>query len=431
MNWDVLVVGAGPAGLAAATRLKEQGLGQVLVIDRERIAGGIPRHCHHTGFGWLDLRRFLSGPAYAQTHCDRATRRNATLWTECTAVGWKNVGNQKVVSTTSPQGIREVSAKAVLLATGCRERPRSARLIPGSRPPQIFTTGSLQRWVHGGHRPPGSTAVVIGAEHVSYSAVLTLREAGVSIAGLVTSLPQTQTYSPAHWWIASRGKTPLFVDSHVTRILGKSRVSGIEITSSDCQRIIHCDCVVFTGDWIPDNEFCREARIKLDPTTKGPDVDEELRTSTDGVFAAGNLLRGAERADIAALEGRHAAESILRFLRYHSEPRDETSGNGHTGTLRIHIQEPILWVTPSLLTPKGENPPRNRLVFRASRFLRQGKIVITQNNQILVSQTFAKLVPNRSYSLKNCAWIKKLTPSGHIEMKFQEYTGETNYPRHE
>ena len=173
---DALVVGAGPAGLAAATALRAGGAGHVMVLDREDEAGGTPRLCEHTGFGLRDLRRVLSGPAYARRWVERAAASGVDIRTRSMVTAWAGPVRAEV---TGPDGLLEVDARAVVLATGARERPRAARLVPGTRPSGIFTTGQLQQWVHRQRLPLAGRALIVGAEHVSYSAVLTLREAGV------------------------------------------------------------------------------------------------------------------------------------------------------------------------------------------------------------------------------------------------------------
>ena len=170
---DVLIVGAGPAGLSTAIELKKQGIKNVLVVDREPEAGGMPRMCHHTGFGRADLWRMYSGPRYAQYYRELAERHDVEIQTSTTILGWKDLARGKrennsfKLAFTSPSGFGEIEAQTVLLATGVRERPRAARMIPGTRPQGVFTTGSLQRFVYQEHLPVGKRAVIIGAELVS------------------------------------------------------------------------------------------------------------------------------------------------------------------------------------------------------------------------------------------------------------------------
>ena len=224
---DVLIVGAGPAGLAAALELRRLGVARVLVIDREEHAGGVPRHAAHTGFGLRDLHRLLTGPQYAARYVRLAESAGIELRTSTTVTGW---AAPTTLSLTSPNGIEEVSAKAIMLATGCRERPRTARLVPGTRPQGIFTTGALQQFVYLHHQSVGRRAVVVGAEHVSFSAVLTLAHGGAATVAMVTEHPRDQTYAPFRWITATRLRVPILTSTRVTQILGRRRVEAVEVT---------------------------------------------------------------------------------------------------------------------------------------------------------------------------------------------------------
>ncbi len=190
---DVLIVGAGPAGISAALELKRLGVADITVVDREPEGGGIPRLCHHVGFGIQDMHRIYSGPAYARRYVKQAGESSITIRTSTTITGWQE---DKTLTYSSRDGLGTIEANAVLLATGCRERPRSARLIPGRRMQGVFTTGSLQRFVDEHKLPVGKRSLIVGAELVSLSALITLAGAGVDVAMMVTSLPQHQIYFP-------------------------------------------------------------------------------------------------------------------------------------------------------------------------------------------------------------------------------------------
>lgn len=409
---DVLVIGAGPAGLAAAAELAKHAT--VVVVDREVEAGGVPRHCFHTGFGWLDLKRVFDGPAYARRRVDLALAAGAGIQTETTVLDW---GDGNIVRTTSPGNVASISARAIVIATGCRERPRAARLVAGDRPAGVFTTGSLQQLVHLEHAKPGRRAVVVGAEHVSFSAVQTLREAGCETVAMVTPHPQHQSYAPFAWWTA-RFAAPLLARTELVAIHGKRRVEAVTVRDLDvagtpgvdaCRepgnrdscREIACDTVVFTGDWIPDHELARLGGIEIDRGTKGPAVDASLRTSRHGVFAAGNVLHGAEMADVAALEGSAVAASVRAFL-----------GGATWRDARVPIvaEPPIVWVAPNRIAG-AEAPPREHFVFRVATFLRDSHVVIEQAGQVLREVRFPSLIPNRWYHLP-VDWIVRVDRDG-------------------
>src|SRR3954453_9559433 len=183
-----VVVGGGPSGLAAAIELRELGISPVTVIEREREAGGIPRHSDHTGFGVRDLRKAMSGPRYAAHYRDLAEGAAVEVLTETMVTEWEG----GLLKLTGPRGRWEIEPPAVVLATGCRERPRSARLVPGSRPAGGMTTAPLQQLVHLRGEKVGRRAVIVGAEHVSFSAVATLAHGGASVARPVTEVPTHQ-----------------------------------------------------------------------------------------------------------------------------------------------------------------------------------------------------------------------------------------------
>ncbi len=313
---DVLIIGAGPAGLSAAIELKKQGIKNILVVDREPETGGMPRFCHHTGFGREDLWRMWSGPKYAKYYRDLANKMDVEVRTSTTILGWN--GSSKL-NFTSPSGIGEIEAHVILLATGVRERPRSARMIPGARPQGIYTTGSLQRFVYQEHLPVGKRAVIVGAELVSLSALMTLIHANVKCAMMVTEEARHQIEFPyvmMKWAIANIvTRTPIITNAKVTNIFGRKRVEGIELTHKNGQtELVECDTVIFTSNWIPEHELARLGGLQINPVTRGPVIDENFHSSVKGIFAAGNLLRGVETADHCAIEGRRAAQSIAKFI---------------------------------------------------------------------------------------------------------------------
>src|SRR5215204_3991343 len=285
----VVVVGAGPAGLAAAIELRRRGVAPVVVLEREPEAGGIPRHAAHQGFGLRDLRRPLSGPAYARRYLELARAAGVELLTETMVTGWAGPG--LTLELTGPGGRSSLAPGAVVLATGCRERPRSARLVPGSRPAGVMTTAMLQQLVYLQGRSPGSRALVVGAEHVSFSAIATLAHGGARTIALTTELPRHQSLAAFRLGALARYRVPVWTRSRVSAIRGRERVDEVELTDLDggAVRTVACDTVVFSADWIPDHELAVLAGLELDRGTRGPVVDAELRTSRPGVFAAGNV----------------------------------------------------------------------------------------------------------------------------------------------
>jgi thioredoxin reductase len=414
MKADVVVVGGGPAGLAAAIELRRIGVDRVLVTDREGEAGGVPRHCAHSGFGIRDLRRLMTGPAYARHYARAAADAGVEVrcGTTVTALGQEppqdSPGQEAAPQTlravlTSPAGIARVTASAVLLATGCRERPRSARLVPGDRPAGVMTTGELQQRVYlTGERVAGR-AVIIGAEHVSFSALLTLTHAGAQVTGLVTDQPRHQSFSLFRLVAALRWRTPVWTSTVVSRIIGKQNVSAIELRDQRTgeTRRVDCETVVFTGDWIPDHELARLTGAHMDPGSRGPLVDTALRTSVPRLFAAGNLVHPAETADVAALAGRHAARWIAAALRGVGWP-DTRPG------VPVLVSGPLAWIAPAMVGGDLVPPPLGRFLVRGTDF-RRGQIEVRQGDRLLGTDRI-RLVPGRNTGLTG-AWVPRVDPA--------------------
>ena len=402
----VAIVGGGPAGLAAAVELRRRGVGDVVVIEREAEPGGIPRHARHQGFGLRDLRRPLSGPAYARRHADLARGAGVDLLTETMATGWaqKDEGAPGALELTSPGGRSTLAGAAVVLATGCRERPRSARLVPGSRPAGVMTTGMLQQLVYLEGRPAGKRAVIVGAEHVSFSAVLTLAHGGARALGLATELARHQTLAAFRLGARARYGVPLWTRTRLGEIRGRPRVEEVELTDLDSgrRRRLPCDTVIFSADWIPDHELAVSAGVELDEQTRGPAIDPGLHSSRSGVFAAGNVLHGAEQADVAALSGRHVAASVVRYL---------SNGDWPARRVPLICEPPLGWVAPNVLTAAGSAPARGHFALRAHEHLRAPRVRAIQDGRVLASARLPRLMPGRSARL-SADWTARVDAEG-------------------
>ncbi|MFM7685957.1 MAG: NAD(P)/FAD-dependent oxidoreductase [Actinomycetota bacterium] len=373
---DVVVVGAGPAGLSAAIELRRRGVGSVVVHEREQQAGGIPRHTDHLGYGMRDLHRVTTGPRYAASLVRRAERAGVEIRTGSTITS-----------------LDRIDAGAVVLATGVRERPRSARLVPGDRPTGVLTTGALQQFVTLHHQQVGRRAAVVGAEHVSFSAVLTLQHAGCEVAAMVTPLPRHQTYRPLWLATAGRHRVPVRAGVDVAEVVGRGRVEAVVLT--DGSRI-DCDTVVFTGDWVPDHELARTGGLAMLPGARSPVVDAALHTDRRGVFAIGNLVHPAETADVCALDGRHVAAAVLDWLTLQRWP-------DHVPP--ITTQAPIRWASH---TARG-------ITLRVDRFV-TGRLRVSAGSRTLWTGRRRSFVPNRSITITDHAARATTGETLHVEL---------------
>jgi len=368
----VLVVGGGPSGLAAATGLAASG--EVVVLERESQVGGIPRHSDHTGYGLRDFKRVMKGPAYARSWRQRALHAGAEVVESAMATDW---ADERTLWVTSPMGRYRLSADAIVLATGARERPRPARRIPGDRPAGVLTTGQLQNLVHVQHREVGRRAVVVGAELVSWSAVLTLREAGCRTVAMTTRYEKSESY--AAFRLAGRLalRAPVRARTEVVRIDGRQQVEAVVVRHLDTgnENRIECDTVVMTGEWIPDNELARSAGIELDLSTLGPAVDSALRTDAPGVFAVGNIVHPVDTADVASLDGTHVVPGVVDWLE---------KGTAREG-VRVTTDASLRWVTPQYVVPGGAAPARNRLLAWCDEFVSFPVVEVRQDGAVVSS----------------------------------------------
>jgi thioredoxin reductase len=303
---DVAIVGGGPSGLSAARALKDGGVKDVVVIEREQEAGGIPRHCGHTGYGLREFRRLMTGPAYARRLVAEA--RDVEIRTGTTVL---SLGPEGHIDLVGPRGRETLHAGRVLVAVGARETPRSARLIAGARPWGVMNTGTLQHFAYLTRIRPFRRAVIVGTELVSFSALLTLRHAGIDAVAMIEEGPRIVARRPGDWVARLLFDVPVLVATRVVSVEGGATVTGIVLERGGEQFRLPCDGIVVSGRFTPETALLKGGPIALDGGTRGPAVDQHWRTTDPRVFAAGNLLHPIETAGVAWAEGRAAAAAIL------------------------------------------------------------------------------------------------------------------------
>jgi NADPH-dependent 2,4-dienoyl-CoA reductase/sulfur reductase-like enzyme len=341
---DVAIVGAGPAGLAAAERLARAGA-RVVVLDREASPGGIPRHCDHPPFGLREFGRLMKGPSYAARLVERAAAAGADIRASHSVSALHPGGK---LDLTTPAGLRRLNASAVLLATGVRETPRSARLIGGTRPAGVMTTGALQALVHLERRAPFRRPIILGTELVSFSAILTCRHGGIAPVAMIEPNARPTAWRTAPLLPCLLG-IPVHFRTDLVAIHGEARVEGVTLSRGGETFDLACDGVIVSGRFRPEAALLRASHLAVDPHSGGPEIDGFGRCSDPAYFAAGNLLRPVETAGWSWREGRAAGDFIGRALEGRLPDRADA--------LPLEIASDALkLVVPQLVDPRQADP---------------------------------------------------------------------------
>lgn len=310
-QYEVIIIGAGPAGLAAARSLLEDGIRNVLLIEREAEAGGVPRHCRHPTFGLQTYFRPMNGHNWAARILKRVAEKYE-IRTSTTVVNIKPGGE---VDVSSDRGFETLKAKRVIIATGVRETPRHARLVSGLRPQGVLTAGALQQFIYLKKLKPCNRPVIVGSELVSFSTIWTLRNAGIKALALIDENSRPVAFRPSALYAKLMG-VPLHLGAHITKINGAERVESVEFTDAKGRtQSVECDSIIFTGRFTGEYTLIRKSHLAFEPNSGRPLFDQSGRCSDPCYYAVGNMTHPADMGDQCYQEGQQVGHAVANSLK--------------------------------------------------------------------------------------------------------------------
>ena len=370
---DVLVIGSGPAGLAAAIAAREDGVENLLVLEREHTSGGILRQCIHNGFGLHRFKEELTGPEYAQRDIDRARELNIPIQCDTTVLSVD--GERRVTCVSAEHGLQTIEAGAIVLAMGCRERPRGALGIPGTRCAGIYSAGTAQKFVNMEGFMPGKRVVILGSGDIGLIMARRMTLQGAKVLACVELMPYSSGLNRNIVQCLNDYDIPLYLNHTVTDIQGRERLSGVTVSKVDENRRpipgtemhFDCDTLLLSVGLIPENELSALAGVELSPLTSGATVDDQLQTSVPGIFACGNVLHVHDLVDHVSRESFKAGHAAAAYAR----------GEKNTApTVRVLDGEGVRGVVPQRIRLHGDESREVELMFRPSGVFKNASAVV-------------------------------------------------------
>jgi thioredoxin reductase len=385
LNFDVLIIGGGPAGLAAAVRLKKLGINDILILEREKHLGGILRQCIHDGFGLTRFNEALSGPEYGARFVNEVQTMDIAYQTATTVL---RITADKKVTAVSEDGLQEYQAQAIILTTGCRERTRGAIGIPGARPAGVYTAGVAQAYVNLKNIMVGKKIIILGSGDIGLIMARRMTLEGAEVEAVLEILPYASGLPRNVQQCLKDYSIPLFLSHTVTKIHGQTRLEGVTVSRVDehlkpipgTEKDYACDTLILSVGLIPENELALMAGIELDSRTKGAIVDENYQTNIEGIFAAGNALHVHDLVDFVSLEAENLAQAVAEYLQRGTLP---------PCPIRI-VTDPLIGYT---VPQKISGEKDFQLSLRVKRPLPNCTLQITQNNQLIKSRKMRKALP--------------------------------------
>ncbi len=383
---DVIVIGGGAAGLSAAVACREQGIEDVLLIEREAQLGGILNQCIHDGFGIEMFGETLSGPEYAQRYIDKLEGFGIKCLLDTMVI---EMTGERSLIVVNRQGRRELRANAIVLSMGCRERTRGALGIPGKRPSGIFTAGVAQNFINMQNIMPGRRVVILGSGDIGMIMARRLTLEGAEVLMVVEKMPFCSGLPRNMNQCLFDFGIPLYLSHTVVDIQGKDRITGVTIAEIDEQGEqipgskfdVECDTLLLSVGLIPENELSRQAGIKINELTSGPEVNERGETSIPGIFACGNVLHVHDIVDKVSKEAEIIAEGVAEHLRNEQKETREVIQVAWDENIRYVLPSKLSTVRDTLFSMRVREPGKSK------------KVIISSGSQVIKKKGFTVVNP--------------------------------------
>lgn len=414
-EYDLVVIGGGPAGLAAAVAARDAGIQEILILERDRELGGILNQCIHNGFGLHTFQEELTGPEYADRFIQQVMQRGIDYKLNTMVL---DLDREKTVTAMNrTDGLFQLHPKAIVLAMGCRERPRGALNIPGSRPAGIYTAGTAQRLVNMEGYLPGRKVVILGSGDIGLIMARRMTLEGAKVQVVAELMPYSGGLKRNIVQCLNDFDIPLLLSHTVVDIQGQERVEGVTIAEVDDHRKpipgteIHydCDTLLLSCGLIPENELSREAGVELNPVTNGPAVNESLETSIPGVFAAGNVLHVHDLVDYVSEEAGAAGQHAAAYI------QGNHPANGKI--LPIRCADGVRYTVPCSVRFDALDPAEKITVrFRVDNVYQKKRIAVYAGDTMILNRYRKILAPGemetiqlRCKDLRNCPDATEIT----------------------
>ncbi|MBQ1252462.1 MAG: FAD-dependent oxidoreductase [Firmicutes bacterium] len=387
LNVQLVIVGGGPAGMAAAISAREQGIEDILILERNHRLGGILCQCIHSGFGLHKFNEELTGPEYAARYAARVKEMGIPYKCDTTVVDI--TPDHIVTCVNETDGLLQIKAGAVILAMGCRERNRGAVRIPGTRPSGVYTAGAAQLFVNLKGYMPGKKVVILGSGDIGLIMARRMTLEGAEVKAVLELMPFSGGLKRNIVQCLDDFGIPLMLSHTVTEIHGEDRLTGVTIAQVDAnlnpieetKQYIECDTLLLSVGLIPENELSKSAGVQLDPVTGGAVVDEFRETSVSGIFSCGNVLHVHDLVDFVSDEAEIAGRSAAYYLK---------GGLGMRNVIRTNPGKGVRYIVPQCVSGVGDEL---RLFFRPDNVYRDARIKVYSNGEELMKKTRRIVTP--------------------------------------